>query len=136
MADKAVTDEEYETLAAFRYELRRFLRFSEAAAEAVGLTPQQHQALLTVRGFAGPGPMTVGELAERLQIRPHSAVGLVNRLSEQGLITRHSSPDDHRRVLLSLTPHGNELLAELTTAHKQEVRRMRTVLRELLERIG
>jgi len=136
MADKAVTDEEYETLAAFRYELRRFLRFSEAAAEAVGLTPQQHQALLTVRGFAGPGAMTVGELAERLQIKPHSAVGLVNRLSEQGLITRHASPDDRRRVLLTLTPHGNELLAELTTAHKEEMRRMRTTLRELLERIG
>jgi len=136
MVDKAVTDEEYETLAAFRYELRRFLRFSETAAEAVGLTPQQHQALLAVRGFAGPGAMTVGELAERLQIKPHSAVGLVNRLSEQGLITRHSSPDDRRRVLLTLTPHGNELLAELTTAHKEEVRRMRTALRELLERIG
>jgi len=136
MNDKAVTEAEYATLAAFRYELKQFLRFSEAAAEAVGLTPQQHQALLAVRGFSGPGAMTVGALAERLQIKPHSAVGLVNRLAEQGLVTRHASTADRRKVLLALTPRGNDLLAELTAAHKAEVRRIRTTLQELLARIG
>ncbi|HNS40414.1 MAG: MarR family transcriptional regulator [Anaerolineae bacterium] len=136
MKSKAVTDEEYETLAAFRYELRRFLHFSEAAAETVGLTPQQHQALLAIRGFRGPGVMTVGELAERLQIKHHSAVGLANRLAKQGLIARQTSPDDRRQVLLSLTAHGDDLLAELTAAHKAEVRRMHVTLRELLENFG
>lgn len=132
MANKVVTDEEYATLAAFRYELRQFLRFSEAAAEAVGLTPQQHQALLAIRGFPGPGEMTVGGLAERLQIKPHSAVGLVNRLAAQELLTRRASTTDRRQVFLALTPHGNALLAELTAAHKAEVRRIRTTLQELL----
>lgn len=136
MKSKAVTNEEYETLAAFRYELRRFLHFSEAAAETVGLTPQQHQALLAIRGFRGPGVMTVGELAERLQIKHHSAVGLANRLAKQGLIARQTSPDDRRQVLLSLTAHGDDLLAELTAAHKAEVRRMHVTLRELLENFG
>jgi len=136
MAEKEVTDKEYATLAAFRYELRQFLRFSETAAEAVGLTPQQHQVLLAIRGWPGPGEMSVGELAERLQIKPHSAVGLANRLSRQGLITRRSATDDRRRVFLALTPQGNELLAELTVAHKAEVRRIRGTLQELLEHIG
>jgi DNA-binding MarR family transcriptional regulator len=136
MANKGVTDEEYATLAAFRYELRQFLRFSEAAAEAVGLTPQQHQALLAIRGFTGLEEMTIGELAERLQIRPHSAVGLANRLAAQELITRRASTEDRRQVFIALTPHGHELLAELTAAHKAEVRRMRTTLGELLDRLG
>ncbi len=132
MTDSAITNNEYIALAAFRYELRQFLRFSEAAAEAVGLTPQQHQALLAIRGFPGPGEMTVGGLAERLQIKPHSAVGLVNRLAAQELLTRRASTTDRRQVFLALTPHGNALLAELTAAHKAEVRRIRTTLQELL----
>lgn len=132
MTDSAITNNEYIALAAFRYELRQFLRFSEAAAEAVGLTPQQHQALLAIRGFPGPGEMTVGGLAERLQIKPHSAVGLVNRLAAQELLTRRASTTDRRQVFLGLTPHGNALLAELTAAHKAEVRRIRTTLQELL----
>lgn len=135
MVSKVVTDEEYATLAAFRYELRQFLRFSEAAAGAVGLTPQQHQALLAIRGYPEPEAMTIGELAERLQIKPHSAVGLVNRLATQELITRRPSTTDRRQVFIALTPHGHELLAELTAAHKAEVRRMRATLHELLDRL-
>ncbi len=135
MVSKVVTDEEYATLAAFRYELRQFLRFSEAAAGAVGLTPQQHQALLAIRGYPEPEAMTIGELAERLQIKPHSAVGLVNRLAAQELITRRPSTADRRQVFIALTPHGHELLAELTAAHKAEVRRMRAALHELLDRL-
>jgi len=136
MSENEVTDDEYATLAAFRYELRQFLRFSEMAAEAVGLTPQQHQALLAIRGFAGPAGMTVGELAERLQIKPHSAVGLVNRLAAQELIWRQASTDDRRQVFLSMTPRGNDLLGELAAAHKAELRRLRRTLLDLLERLG
>ena len=135
MTNSAITDDEYASLAEFRHELRRFLRFSEAAAEAVGLTPQQHQALLAVRGFPEPGGMTVGGLAERLQIKPHSAVGLVNRLVAQELLTRRVSTTDRRQVFLALTPRGNQLLAELTATHRAEVRRMRTTLQELLQRL-
>ena len=135
MSNSAITDDEYASLAAFRYELRQFLRFSEAAAEAVGLTPQQHQALLAIRGFPEPDGMTVGGLAERLQIKPHSAVGLVNRLVAQELLSRRASTTDRRQVFLALTPRGNELLAELTATHRAEVRRMRATLQELLQRL-
>jgi len=135
MPDNPITDDEYATLAAFRYELRQFLRFSEAAAGAVGLTPQQHQALLAIRGFPGPEGMTVGELAERLQIKPHSAVGLANRLVAQELVARRASAADRRQVLLALTPRGNDLLAELAAAHKAELRRLRRTLHDLLERL-
>lgn len=135
MPDNPITDDEYATLAAFRYELRQFLRFSEAAAGAVGLTPQQHQALLAIRGFPGPEGMTVGELAERLQIKPHSAVGLANRLVAQELVARRASAADRRQVLLALTPRGNDLLAELAAAHKTELRRLRATLHDLLERL-
>src|SRR6476659_1509253 len=83
-----VSQEEYETLAAFRYQLRQFLRFSEEAAKSVGLTPQQNQALLTIKGFPARDYVTIGELAEWLQIKHHSAVGLVNRLVAQDLVTR------------------------------------------------
>ena len=77
---KPITKSQYENLAAFRFALRKFLRFSEDAAGAAGLTPQQHQALLAIKGFPGRDHVTVGELAERLQIKPHSAVGLIDRL--------------------------------------------------------
>ncbi len=79
--------------------------------------------------------MTVGGLAERLQIKPHSAVGLVNRLAAQELLTRRASTADRRQVFLALTPRGNALLAELTAAHRAEVRRMRATLQELLQRL-
>ena len=81
-----VTKAEYESMAAVRYALRRFLRFSEDGAKAVGLTPQQHQALLAIKGYPARDSVTVGELAERLQVRHHSAVGLVDRLEALGLV--------------------------------------------------
>jgi len=135
MKKRVVSQEEYETLAAFRYHLRQFLRFSEEAAKHVGLAPQQHQALLTIKGFPGRDYVTVSELAEWLQIKHHSAVGLVNRLVAQGLVIRQSATEDRRQVYIALTPHGIELLSELTTAHQEEIRRMRATLRELLDRI-
>src|SRR5512140_2147750 len=97
---------EYEILAEFRYTLRRFMRFSESAAGKVGLTPQQHQALLAIKGFPGREKITIGELAERLQIKHNSAVGLVNRLEAENLIDRSQAADDRRQVFISLTEHG------------------------------
>jgi DNA-binding MarR family transcriptional regulator len=131
-----MTKAEYETLATFRYALRRFLRFSEIEVEAVGLTPQQYQALLAIKGFPGRDVVAIGELAERLQIRHHSAVGLVDRLALQGLVVREQAPDDKRQVLVSLTPHGAGLLEKLAVMHREELRRIGPELNEVLERLA
>jgi DNA-binding MarR family transcriptional regulator len=127
---------EYELLAEFRQVLRRFLLFSKTAAEQVGLTPQQHQVLLAIRGRPAGCAITVGELAERLQIRPHSAVGLVDRLVDRALLERVTSPDDRRQVHLVLTPDAEALLERLTAAHKAELKQIGPVLSLLLERIA
>src|SRR5262245_13154175 len=130
-----VNKAEYEMLAAFRYALRQFLHFSEQAAQAAGLTPQQHQALLAIKGFPGRERITVGELAERLQIEPHSAVGLVNRLAAQELVVREPALADRRQVYISLTGQGAALLEQLTIAHKEELRRIKPQLNLLLEQL-
>lgn len=135
MTKSVVSKEEYETLAAFRYQLRQFLHFSEEVAQDVGLTPQQHQALLMIKGFPDRDYVTIGELAEWLQIKHHSAVGLVNRLVAQELVIRKSATEDRRQVHIMLTLRGDELLSELTIVHKEEVRRIRTTLQELLDRL-
>jgi DNA-binding MarR family transcriptional regulator len=103
---KKLHKSQYETLAAFRYELRRFLHFSETAAQATGITPQRHQALLAIKGFPGRDQVTVGELAERLQLRHHSTVGLIDRLVAEKLVVRKSSLEDRRQVLIQLTGRG------------------------------
>lgn len=136
MKKSVVSQEEYKTLAAFRYQIRQFLRFSEEAAQRVGLTPQQHQALLTIKGFPERDYVTIGELAEWLQIKHHSAVGLVNRLVIQELVIRRkAATEDRRQVYIELTPRGTELLSELTTVHKQEIMRMGVILEELLDQL-
>lgn len=109
-------------LAEFRYRIRRFLHFSERAAREAGLEPQQHQALLVLRGFSAVQEATVGALAERLQIRHHSAVELANRLEKQGLLRRTRSTVDRREVFLRATPRGVKLLARLSRAHRAELR--------------
>lgn len=123
---------DFEKLAAFRYALRRFARFSEEAVRPLGLEPQQHQALLAVEGFPGRERATVGDLAEQLQIRPHSAVGLVDRLEKLGFLLREPSPGDRRRVHLRLTPKGREALERLSAVHREELRRIGPHLRSLL----
>ena len=131
-----ISKAEYETLASFRYALRQFLHFSEAAAEATGLTPQQHQALLAIRGFPGRDRVTVGELAERLQIRHHSTVGLVDRLVAQKLVTRELAEDDRRQVYVALTSRGLGTLEQLSDAHRAELRRIGPQLSQLLTQLG
>ena len=132
---RAVSDREYEMLASFRHTLRLFLSFSEEAAREVGLTPQQHQALLAIKGFRGKGEVTVGELAEALQIKHHSAVGLVDRLVDQGLAMRAPAAEDRRQVRVTLSARGLDLLAELTSAHRYELRRVGPELRALIARL-
>lgn len=123
--EKTLSQAEYESLADFRYAIREFLRFSQAAAEAVGLTSNQHQALLAIKGFsARSGGITNGELAERLQIKHHSTVGLVNRLEAQNLVVRKKDEIDKRAVLVTLTPRGEELLERLTAAHREELQNL------------
>ena len=131
----SITQAEYETLAAFRRTLRQFLHFSETAARAAGIAPQQHQALLAIRGFPGPEPITIAELADHLQVRHHSAVGLADRLVKQKLVKRIRQAEDRRRIHLALTPHGSRVLENLSTLHKDQLRRLipglTTALRKL-----
>ena len=113
---------EYRALADFRYEIRRFLRFSEDAARSAGLEPQQHQLLLAVKG-APPGALvSISWLAERLQLQHHSVVGLVDRLIRHRLVTRRRDPADHRRVLIDLRPRGEQVLHRLSLFHQDELR--------------
>jgi DNA-binding MarR family transcriptional regulator len=123
---------DYERLAEFRYLLRQFMAFSEKAAEAAGLTPQQHQALLAIKGFGASRLMTTGELAERLGIRHHSAVGLIDRLLSKSLVHRQTGAEDRRQVLVKLTPKAQRLLERLSAAHHDEVERLSPLLRNLL----
>ena len=111
-------------LAWFRYNLRRFLRFSEKAARACGVTPQQHQLMLGVAGFSEDGAATISELAEFLQERNNSVVGLVARAAESGLVRRKAGAD-RRIVVVSLTPRGEKILDRLSCLHHEEVERVR-----------
>jgi DNA-binding MarR family transcriptional regulator len=128
-----ITRAHYETLAEFRYALRQFLRFSEKAAQAAGLTPQQHQALLAIKGFPGRNRITIGELAERLQILHHSAVGLADRLVEVRYIRRMTDGRDRRQVRLSLTSRGERVLGRLSAMHKQQLQRVAPQINQLLK---
>ena len=132
----SVTQSEYEALANFRYALRQFMRSSEDAALGIGLTPQQHQALLAIKGFPDRDKITVGELAERLQIRHHSAVGLIDRLVAQGLLVREPDTTNRRQVCVSLTARGSELLDQLTFAHRAELQRLGPKLNLLLDHLS
>lgn len=131
----AIRKAEYEALAEFRYALRQFLRFSEEEAEAVGLAPQQHQALLAIQGFPERERVTIGELAERLQIRHHSTVGLVDRLVAQGLAERTPAQEDRRQVYVSLTEEGMAMLERLSATHREELKRIGPELTRLLTRL-
>jgi DNA-binding MarR family transcriptional regulator len=112
---------DYQALAEFRHQIRRFLRFSEQAARATGLVPQQYQLLLALKGLPNGRKATIGELAERLQIKHHSTVELIDRLVERDLIRRSRDDQDQRRVIVHLTPQGEQLLKKLSLQHRQEL---------------
>lgn len=125
---------DFELLAEFRYKLRKFLGFSEAAAASHGVTPQQYQALLAIEGFPGRNWVTIGELAEQMQIAHHSAVGLVDRMQALRLVRRVPSKEDRRRVHVSLTAKGLALLEKLYRVHREELRSVGPQLIGLLSR--
>jgi DNA-binding MarR family transcriptional regulator len=127
---------QYAAIAAFRFELRRFLAFSEAAAAAEGLPPQQHQALLAIAGRGGAEPATVGALADQLMVAPHTAAELVSRMVEAGLLIKTPSQADRRRLDLSLTAQAEELLGRLTAAHLQELSTLEPALIRALGGLG
>ena len=135
MARTRITKSHYESLAALRHALRRFLNFSQDAARQSGLTPQQHQALLAIKGFPGRDYASITELAERLQLRHHSAVGLVDRLTRARLLHRTSSAADRRRVELRLTVRGEKVIEKLAAAHLEELRQFGPELDRLLDSI-
>jgi DNA-binding MarR family transcriptional regulator len=120
-----VTLGDYRALAAFRRSLRAFLHFSEQAARAEGLTPAQHQLLLAVKGTDSPGPPSIGDLADSLKLRHHSAVELVDRAVGAGLVQRRQDPDDRRCQRVVLTATGDRKLAALSALHRQELRRFK-----------
>jgi DNA-binding MarR family transcriptional regulator len=113
---------DYELLAEFRYALRKFFRFSEAAAAGHGVTPQQYQVLLAIEGFRGRDWVTIGELAEQMQLAHHSAVGLVDRMEALRLVRRTVSKVDRRRVHVSVTARGSKILERLYRAHREELK--------------
>lgn len=129
---RPLLDEDYQRLLAFRSELRDFLRWSEQAAQNAGLTPSLHQLLLVLRGHpAQPGP-TIGQAAEELHIRHHSAVELAQRAETAGLICRERDPVDHRRVHLKLARHGREQLEALTRGHLTRIQTLAYTLDHVL----
>jgi DNA-binding MarR family transcriptional regulator len=133
---KKFSKAEYQNLAAFRYALRQFLRFSEQAAKRAGVTPQQHQALLAIKGFPGVDRLLVGQLAERLQLRHHSTVELVDRMGRLKLVAREGSDEDRREVFVRLTAKGERVLEKLSSAHEEQLRRIGPQLSVLLNRLG
>jgi DNA-binding MarR family transcriptional regulator len=130
-----LTSAEYQALGEFRYQIRRFLHFSEEAAKADGLEPQQHQILLAIRVHDAPDGPTIGKLAERLLIRHHSAVGLIDRLAERGLVDRVKDSEDSRQVRIHLTPQGADKLRRLSDGHREELSRTGPLLVEALGKL-
>jgi DNA-binding MarR family transcriptional regulator len=122
----------YRALAEFRHQIRLFLHFSEEATRQHGLEPQQHQLLLAIKGIPVGTQPTIGRIAERLQIRHHSAVELADRLHERGAVARETNPDDRREVRLHLTPAGERLLQKLSIAHHTELGKAGPALRDAL----
>jgi DNA-binding MarR family transcriptional regulator len=116
-------------MAEYRYAIRRFLRFSEDAARETGVTPQQYQLLLAIKGYPGREHANITEIAERMQLDHHSAVGLIDRTEERGLVRRVQDQDDRRQVRVHLTAAGEGLLRRLAQVHREQLQRMTEDLR-------
>src|SRR5436853_7222409 len=128
--------DDYEALADFRYLLRKFLSFSKDFLRATaGLNPEQYEALLAIKAFAAPVGLTISELSERLQVKHHSAVNIVDRLAETKLITREAGETDRRRRHVQLTAKGEKLIEELAAVHRKEIRMRSAELIKVLERL-
>lgn len=132
-APAPLRDEDYRALGEFRAAMRRFLAFSEAGARAHGLTAQQHQALLAIRSHDGSSAVSVGDLARTLLIRNHSAVGLVERLVERGLVSRRPDAGDRRKVLVELLPPGLEALDAISRRNLEQLGQAADILAGIVE---
>ena len=130
-----LSQQDYETLAAFRHLLRRFAAFSEAEARAVGLTAQQHQALLAIKGTPGRDAVGVNDIAAHLLIRHNTAVELVDRLADAQWVRRLPDPTDGRRTLVALTERSKSVLRGLSVTHQRELRSIRSTLLTLLKQV-
>lgn len=128
-------DAEYRALADFRYQLRRFLAFSEEEARTAGLEPRHHQLLLALRGLPEDTPPTVGAVADRLLLRHNTVVGLVDRLQRRGLVRRLRAPEDARRVHVAITARGEQLLHGLSLSHHEELATLGPELVSSLRRV-
>jgi len=125
---RPLTKQEFEALARFRFGIRQYLRFSEETVRRHGVPPQQYQLMLALKGFPGRDWAVVRELAERLQLRHHSVVELIDRAQAQGLVARTPDPDDARAVRIVLTEEGEQVLGRLSALHRDQLRRMSAVL--------
>jgi DNA-binding MarR family transcriptional regulator len=126
---------DYAQLASFRYALRGFLRFSEAAAEQEGLTSQHYQAMLILRGWPEGQPVSINDLAHQLLIKHNSAVGLVDRLARNELVVREPSAIDRRKVELRLSPRGRRVLARLAAMHRGELQRIGPIMKRFFSEL-
>ena len=125
---EALTKGDFEALAQFRFGIRSYLRFSEETVRRHGVTPQQYQLMLALKGFPGRDWAVVRELADRLQLRHHSVVELINRAQREGLVERCADPEDRRAVRVRLTMQGEATLGRLSGLHRDQLRRMNAVL--------
>jgi DNA-binding MarR family transcriptional regulator len=132
---KKLTLSDYQALAEFRFQIRKFLRFSELAVRAAGMEPGQYQLMLAIKGIPQEVRPRIRELADRMHIRHHSAVELVNRLEAGGYVRRERAQDDRREVLLALTAKGEKVLAELALHHHDELRSAASSLVAALRRL-
>jgi DNA-binding MarR family transcriptional regulator len=132
---KRLTLADYQALAEFRYQIRKFLHFSEEAVQAAGLERGQYQLMLAIKGIPEGVRPRIRELANRMQIQHHSAVELINRLERGGYVRRERALDDRREVLLALTPRGERVLAELALHHHEELQSAAPALVSALRRV-
>ncbi len=130
-----ISASDYRALATFRYEIRRFLAFSEKAARDAGIEPQQHQLLLAVRGLPEGTRPTIGAVAERLCVQHHTTVALVDKLEARGLIERERAAEDRREVLLRLTRDGEAILRGLSALHRQQLQTVGPEMVRSLEKV-
>lgn len=126
---------DYRALAELRFEIRRFLHFSEQQARAAGIEPQQHQLMLAIKGLPEDRKPTIRELAGRLQLRHHSVVELIDRLEAHGAVLRNHCDQDRREVLIALTPEGEQLLRKLTIVHREELENFGPLLASSLRKV-
>jgi len=135
MSPRGNVQPNYNVMAEFRYQIRRFMRFSEETARAGGLEPQQYQLMLAIKGMPDDMRPRIGEVAQRRQIQHHSTVELVDRLARRGLVRRRRSESDRREVLLELSPRGDKLLQEMALRHWAEYREVAPYLVAALKRV-